>query len=100
MMSSQAHRGPDGSGTWRSPGGDCTLGHNRLAIIDLSTASGQPFVDDESGSALVFNGEIYNYLELRRELSGRWQFKSRGDTEVLFAALQTWGLAALDKLNG
>jgi asparagine synthase (glutamine-hydrolysing) len=100
MVPQMAHRGPDGEGTWSSPGGQCTLGHTRLAIIDLSSASAQPFVDPTSRLALTFNGEIYNYRELRSELAGRWTFRSEGDTEVLMAAYAQWGTDCLSHLNG
>ncbi|MGI8807509.1 MAG: asparagine synthase (glutamine-hydrolyzing) [Acidimicrobiales bacterium] len=100
MVPQLTHRGPDGHGTWSSPGGHCTLGHTRLAIIDLSTASAQPFVDQRTGLTLVFNGEIYNYRELRAELSGGRTFRSDGDTEVLLAAYARWGTECLGHLNG
>lgn len=100
MVPQMAHRGPDGQGAWSSPGGRCTLGHTRLAIIDLSSASAQPFVDERTALTLVFNGEIYNYRELRTELSGSWTFRSGGDTEVLLAAFARWGTDCLSHLNG
>ena len=97
-----AHRGPDGSG-WRefaSPAGPVALGHRRLAIIDTSDAGLQP-MGDASGRWLVFNGEIYNYLELREELSrGGHTFATGSDSEVLLAAYAEWGEGCLDRFLG
>jgi asparagine synthase (glutamine-hydrolysing) len=95
------HRGPDGEGIFCSHDGafGVTLVHRRLAIIDLDTRSDQPFRFDES--VLAFNGEIYNYIELRRELlSLGHTFRTEGDTEVLSHALREWGMDALDRLEG
>ena len=100
MVPRLTHRGPDGQGLWSSPNGHCTFGHTRLAIIDLSSASAQPFEDSAAGLTLVFNGEIYNYRELRSELAGEWRFRSEGDTEVLLAAYVRWGTECLAHLNG
>ncbi|MBK7327625.1 MAG: asparagine synthase (glutamine-hydrolyzing) [Dehalococcoidia bacterium] len=99
MIATLRHRGPDGEGSYFAPG--IAFGHTRLAIIDLSAASDQPFIDDEAGLALSFNGEIYNYIELRDELrSLGQQFRSTGDTEVLLRAYQQWGPGCLPRLNG
>ncbi len=98
----QGHRGPDGRGQRSFETGPWQLAfsHQRLAVIDLSDAAAQPMLADD-GSALVFNGEIYNYLELRQELETSGQrFSTRSDTEVLLAALRVWGAAALERLNG
>ena len=95
------HRGPDGSGDWTSPDGRLWLGHRRLAIVDLSSAGAQPMLDPVSGNVIVFNGEIYNHLELRRQMSGedlRWVGTS--DTETLLAGYRLWGEALLLKLKG
>lgn len=96
-----AHRGPDDSGTWWSPDGRVGLGHRRLAIIDLSPGGHQPMRDAERGLAIVFNGEIYNYRDLRTELesAGR-RFRTSSDTEVLLAAYAEWGEACVTRLNG
>jgi len=100
MVSTQAHRGPDASGTYISTTGIAGLGHNRLSIIDLSDAGRQPMKDASGRHWIVFNGEIYNYLELRAELESSWQFRTRTDTEVLLAAYVRWGEACLDRLIG
>jgi asparagine synthase (glutamine-hydrolysing) len=98
-----AHRGPDGSG-WElfdSPAGPVALGHRRLAIIDVSDAGLQPMFDPTGRYALCFNGEIYNYLELRDELERHGvSFRSTSDTEILLHALIHWGEQALPKLRG
>lgn len=94
-----AHRGPDDRGVFEVS--DAILGHRRLSIVDLSRAGHQPMVDRDSGSAIVLNGEIYNYIELRGELKRRGEeFQSQSDTEVLHRALLEWGDAALARLNG
>jgi asparagine synthase (glutamine-hydrolysing) len=97
-----AHRGPDGEGIYTHLAGDVAsvaLVHRRLAIIDREVRSNQPFrVADK---VLVFNGEIYNYIELRRQLKGLGHdFQTEGDTEVLAIALLQWGEGALDRLEG
>lgn len=96
-----AHRGPDSSGEWRSPTGDAWLGHTRLAIIDLSSAGAQPMVDPVSGNVIVFNGEIYNHMEVRRTLNlplGTW--RGHSDTETLLVGYRVLGEAILDRLRG
>ncbi len=99
MVATLRHRGPDGAGSYFGPG--VAFGHTRLAIIDLSAASDQPFIDEAAGLALSFNGEIYNYIELREELKKLGHsFRSAGDTEVLLRAYQQWGADCLPKLNG
>lgn len=100
----QRHRGPDDDGTWESgsAGQDGAMfGFQRLAIIDLSPDGHQPMVDAATGNAIVFNGEIYNYRELRRELEGLGaQFVSRSDTEVILKAYAFWGEDAVTRLRG
>lgn len=94
-----AHRGPDGSGIWVD--GPVGLGHRRLAIIDLSPAGRQPMSDASGQVWVTFNGEIYNFLELRQELESRGHhFRSRTDTEVLIAAYLEFGVDCLSKLRG
>ncbi len=94
-----AHRGPDGMGIYYEPKEGIALGHRRLAIIDLSNAGNQPMISNDGRYQIVFNGEIYNYLELKRELKG-YQFKTKTDTEVLLAAYERWGTNCLDRLEG
>ena len=97
MTDAEAHRGPDGEGIFID--GAIGLGHRRLAIIDLSDAGRQPMVSENGRYVLTFNGEIYNYLELKKELSRRkWQ--SSSDSEVLLAAYEEWGAQCVKKLNG
>jgi len=95
-----ARRGPDDAGTW-DDGRALALGFRRLSIIDLSSGGHQPMVSDDGGHALVFNGEIYNYRQLRAELqaAGR-SFRSTSDTEVVLQALAHWGIDGLARLNG
>jgi len=100
MVASQRHRGPDAEGVFLSPSGLAGLGHNRLSIIDLSEAGRQPMSDSTGRCRIVFNGEVYNYLELRAELEGGYPFRTRTDTEVLLAAYLKWGPSCLDKLIG
>lgn len=94
-----AHRGPDGEGHWIE--GHVGLGHRRLAIIDLSPAGHQPMISSDHRFVLSYNGEVYNYRELRTELEaeGYW-FRSKTDTEVVLNALAHWGPSALVKFNG
>lgn len=96
MLLAQKHRGPDNSSSFVEE--NICLGHNRLSIIDLSSDANQPFHDKSGRYVLVFNGEIYNYLELKDELD--YDFKSKSDTEVLLAAYIKWGEDCLHKLNG
>ena len=99
MSDALAHRGPDGEGVYTD--GAAGLGHRRLAIIDLTPAGHQPMVSRDGRYALVYNGEIYNFQELRAELEALGHpFRSRTDTEVLLNAWAQWGEKALDRLNG
>lgn len=101
MTRLMARRGPDDEGFWTDPAGHVQLGFRRLAILDLSPAGHQPMVSADGRSVLVFNGEIYNYQELRHELTQKGvQFRSQSDSEVLLEALNLWGAAALERLNG
>lgn len=98
MCDALAHRGPDGSGVWTAPG--VGLGHRRLSIIDLA-GSPQPMASSDGRAMLVFNGEIYNYRELRAELRGFGaEFHSDGDSEVILAAWQKWGPDCVSRLHG
>jgi len=94
-----AHRGPDGEGYWLSPGKDCGLAHRRLAIIDLSQFAHQPMVSP-SGAVISFNGEIYNYIELKEALKADWTFRTASDTETILAAYDKWGVECLKHLRG
>ena len=95
------HRGPDDWGDWWSDDTCVGLGHRRLSIIDLSAAGHQPMQDIEGELHIVFNGEIYNFADLRRELMGKgYAFRSHSDTEVILAAYREWGTACLSRLNG
>jgi asparagine synthase (glutamine-hydrolysing) len=94
-----AHRGPDAEGSWQR--GDVWLGFRRLAVLDLRAVANQPMVDEVSGVAIVFNGEIYNFVELRDELrAGGQRFRTTGDTEVLLRGYLVWGDRVVDRLNG
>jgi asparagine synthase (glutamine-hydrolysing) len=99
MSTMIAHRGPDGHGHWRSKDDRVGLAHRRLAIIDLSTTGFQP-MEAPNGTVITYNGEIYNYRELRDELSGGWRFRSTSDTEAILAAYEKWGTDCLDHLRG
>lgn len=98
MLAVATHRGPDGQGVWTAPG--VGLGHLRLAIIDIA-GSPQPMASADGSAMLVFNGEIYNFRELRAELAAQGaQFRTDGDSEVILAAWQRWGVDCLPRLNG
>jgi len=95
------HRGPDGRGFWQDRARDVLLGHTRLSIIDLSPTGAQPMIDSSGRFAIVFNGEIYNFPELRSELEAAGaRFRGRCDTEVLLEAYKRWGEDCLTRLNG
>jgi asparagine synthase (glutamine-hydrolysing) len=98
MTSTLAHRGPDGDGYFTH--GALSLGHRRLSIIDLATGD-QPFISEDKSLVLVYNGELYNYLEIRRELKSRGRaFRTESDTEVLLQAYAEWGPDCLRHFNG
>jgi asparagine synthase (glutamine-hydrolysing) len=100
LVQGVAHRGPNGEGLWVSPSGRAILGHRRLSVIDLATGQ-QPMTSTDGGHGLVFNGEIYNYLELRAALAVEGaEFRTQSDTEVLHLLLQREGARALTKLRG
>ncbi len=95
------HRGPDDAGLWWSGDGRVGFGHRRLAIIDVSAGGHQPMQDAGKALTIVFNGEIYNYRDLRQELMARKHvFQSHSDTEVILGAYREWGLDCLSRLNG
>jgi asparagine synthase (glutamine-hydrolysing) len=99
MSSLIAHRGPDSLGQWQSNSGKAGLVHRRLAIIDLSESAAQPMRAD-NGTVLTYNGEIYNYPELREALKHHWAFRTHSDTECILAAYERHGDACLDHLRG
>jgi asparagine synthase (glutamine-hydrolysing) len=95
------HRGPDGAGEWWSEDGRVGLAHRRLAIIDLSAAGHQPMHDSTGELCIVFNGEIYNFTDLREQLAAKGHtFRSRTDTEVILAAYRQWGAECVTRFNG
>ena len=99
MTDSQKHRGPDHRGLWMSD--EVCLGHNRLSIIDLSEDAHQPFACPNNRCQLVFNGEIYNFKEIKKELILKGiNFRTSSDTEVVLEAYKNYGTAFLNKLNG
>jgi asparagine synthase (glutamine-hydrolysing) len=103
IVASQIARGPDVQKclAYRDELGDVVLGHDRLSIIDLRAEADQPMAGPEDDSVLVYNGEIYNYIELRRELErGGAVFRTRSDTEVILAAYRQWGDSAFDRFLG
>jgi asparagine synthase (glutamine-hydrolysing) len=100
MVAIQRHRGPDANGIFVNSYRKAGLGHNRLSIIDLSEAGGQPMTSGDGNFKIVFNGEIFNYPELRRELLSEFDFQTQTDTEVLLAAFQKWRTNCLDRLIG
>src|SRR5262245_47140046 len=96
-----SHRGPDDVGTFIDENAGLALGHRRLSIIDLSSAGHQPMVNQENGDVLVFNGEIYNFKELRTELQENdMRFRSQSDSEVLLMAFQKWGVDCTRYIRG
>src|SRR3712207_1599426 len=99
MACALAHRGPDDAGLWCDE--QVAFGHRRLSILDLSPAGHQPMAGPGERLWLTFNGEIYNYVELRAELAGLGhRFASGTDTEVLLAAYAEWGEGCVDRFNG
>lgn len=100
MSAGMIHRGPDGAGLWIAPSGRAVLAHRRLAVIDLATGS-QPMLDTSGSIGIIFNGEIYNYLELREELAGQGEiFHTRSDTEVLLRLIMRRGEECVKLLRG
>jgi asparagine synthase (glutamine-hydrolysing) len=99
MSSILVHRGPDGEGIYTDTG--ISLGHRRLSIIDLSSAGAQPMANKEGDLTITYNGEIYNFQEIREKLKEKgYRFKSNTDTEVLLYGYQQWGEKVLERLNG
>src|SRR5436190_13678045 len=100
-LDAMAQRGPDGRGEWSSPGGELLLGHLRLAIIDLSPQGAQPMASADGRFHITFNGEIYNYRELRATLpDGGRSLRTQSDTEVIMALFAREGARAFGRLRG
>lgn len=100
MLDTLAHRGPDGRGIHVNPSATIAFGHRRLSFLDLTEAGTQPMLNQEGNAWITFNGEIYNYLELRESLKAKYSFKTGTDTEVLLAAYRIWGIDFVHKLKG
>ncbi len=98
MTETLNHRGPDATGVYVDK--NVSLGHNRLSIIDLDERSNQPMLDATGNLVIVYNGEIYNFQELKRELANFYNFQTKSDTEVILAGYKKWGKGVLDRLNG
>ena len=100
MIDSINHRGPDFSSNYKNE--YIQFYHNRLSIIDLESRSNQPMICEESGNIIIYNGEIYNFIELRNELKNNFncKFKTKGDTEVLLKAYNIWGKNCLNYFDG
>lgn len=95
------HRGPDGNGVWISSDGSMGLNHTRLSILDLSDAGHQPFVSEDQRYVMTYNGEVYNYIELRCQLEqAGYRFQSKTDSEVVLKAYMHWGKDCFHKFNG
>lgn len=100
MLNTLTHRGPDGWGIYYNQQTNIALGHRRLSFIDLSETGKQPMCDVSGNCWITFNGEIYNYKELRKELTSAYTFKTETDTEVILAAYKIWGINFINKLKG
>ena len=98
MLDSIRHRGPDDEGLFVD--GNIGLGHTRLSILDLSSSGHQPMFDLSGRYCIIHNGEIYNYLELKQELSAKYNFVTRTDTEVILYAFREWGVECIHRFNG
>src|SRR3989338_8129046 len=98
MNEAPRHRGPDATSVWEGKG--IPLGHSRLSIIDLSVRASQPMQDESKRFTIVFNGEIYNFKELKAKLQKKYVFRSDSDTEVILYAYREYGKDAVKKLNG
>src|SRR2546428_13919031 len=103
MRDRMAHRGLDGVGIWCPPDRSCTFEHRRLSIIDVSSKASQPMVNDDETVSLVFNGEIYNHADIRKELEALGKYRWRtdhSDTEMLLHAYEEWGLECVHRFYG
>ncbi len=92
------HRGPDGTGVFLNS--DISLGHNRLSILDTRSIANQPMKSDDGRFIIVFNGEIYNFNEIKDEMKSEYDFVTTGDTEVILAAYKKWGKECVSRFNG
>ena len=93
------HRGPDGKGTWVNDFKNLGLAHRRLSIIDLSESASQPMIGNDR-NVITYNGEIYNYKEIRHSLKTTWKFRSQSDTECILAAYSKYGMECVNYLRG
>jgi asparagine synthase (glutamine-hydrolysing) len=101
MNDSISHRGPDSDGVWAEAGGRCALGQRRLSVIDTSEAGRQPFASTNGRWWITYNGELYNFQDLRRDLyAAGVRFRGRTDTEVVLEAVALWGVEALNRFDG
>ncbi|MBN1866078.1 asparagine synthase (glutamine-hydrolyzing) [Candidatus Sumerlaeota bacterium] len=100
MNALQKHRGPDDEGLWLAPDAALGMGHVRLSVLDLSERARQPMREDEADLTIVFNGEIYNFRELRARLESKHRFRTQSDTEVILKAYMEWGEACPEYLRG
>jgi asparagine synthase (glutamine-hydrolysing) len=101
MASALRHRGPDDEGVWSDPDAGVALAHRRLSIIDLTSCGHQPMVSASGRYVITFNGEVYNFQALRRQLSSSYPFRGHSDTEVMLACIERWGLeGSLARWNG
>lgn len=98
MMKRMKHRGPDDEGIFTD--NNCGLGFVRLSILDLSSAGNQPMFSSDNRYVIVFNGEVFNYVEIRKELSSKYAFQTNTDTEVILASFQEWGQDCVNMFNG
>ena len=94
-----AHRGPDGKGVWINKESTVAFGHRRLSIIDLSSSASQP-MKSQNGNIIIFNGEIYNFHELRSLLGNSWSFRTNSDTECILAAYDRFGEDCVNHFKG
>ena len=102
MRDTMTHRGPDGAGLWVAPGREVALAFRRLAIVDLSATANQPMTNEDGTVQVVFNGEIYNHLALRKELVAKGhRFKTdHSDTEVIVHGYEEWGAGVVERIHG
>ena len=100
MTETLVHRGPEGSGVYISDDEVVSLGHRRLSFLDLTKQGLQPMISNDKHLVITFNGEIYNYIELKKELESFYDFKTNTDTEVILAGYEKWGIDVVSKLKG